>query len=154
MWNAASVMEHIEDGHSYGIFNSVPGSPDSPINPVLHWPALIEKRDKYIVRLNGIYQRLLTNSNVTVINGFGTLTSTPNVVHVRNANGEEREIESKHIVLCPGGSPARGEGEIDGHELAITSDEFWDLKERPDSVGIIGAGYIAVELACTLRKLG
>ena len=34
-----------------------------------------------------------------------------------------------------------------GSELGITSDGFFSLQERPEKVVVVGAGYIAVEMA-------
>ena len=39
-------------------------------------------------------------------------------------------------------------------EFAITSDGFFDLPEMPKRVGVVGAGYIAVELAGVMSELG
>ena len=41
-----------------------------------------------------------------------------------------------------------------GAELGITSDGFFDLARLPRRVGVVGSGYIAVELAGVLRALG
>ena len=43
---------------------------------------------------------------------------------------------------------------IPGAELGITSDEFFELEERPQRVLIAGSGYIAVELAGVFNALG
>jgi glutathione reductase (NADPH) len=44
--------------------------------------------------------------------------------------------------------------EIPGAELGITSDGFFALTEQPKRVAVVGAGYIAVELAGLLNALG
>jgi len=44
--------------------------------------------------------------------------------------------------------------DIPGAELGMTSDGFFELKDLPNSVAVVGAGYIAVELAGLLKALG
>ena len=44
--------------------------------------------------------------------------------------------------------------DVPGAELGITSDDFFELGERPQRVLIAGSGYIAVELAGVFKALG
>jgi len=44
--------------------------------------------------------------------------------------------------------------QIPGHELGLTSDDFFKLTSRPQRVAIAGAGYVAVEFGGALRALG
>lgn len=60
--------------------------------------------------------------------------------------------EGKKILIATGGHPTVPD--IPGAELGITSDDFFELEERPEKVVVVGAGYIAVELACIFRLLG
>lgn len=41
-----------------------------------------------------------------------------------------------------------------GKELCIDSDGFFELEQLPRKVAVVGAGYIAVELAGVLNALG
>ena len=43
--------------------------------------------------------------------------------------------------------------DVPGHEFCITSDEFFDLETQPNKVAVIGAGYIATELAGIFHAL-
>ena len=43
---------------------------------------------------------------------------------------------------------------VPGEEMVIDSDGFFDLEVQPKKVGVIGAGYIAVELAGVFNGLG
>ena len=64
-------------------------------------------------------------------------------------DGSERTVSAPHIVVATGGEPTRPR--IPGADLCITSDGFFDLEEQPKRVAIIGAGYIAVEMAGILH---
>ncbi|RMD10115.1 FAD-dependent oxidoreductase, partial [Klebsiella pneumoniae] len=65
-------------------------------------------------------------------------------------NGEL--VTANHILIATGGEPALPS--IPGAEFGITSDGFFALKELPKKVAVVGAGYIAVELAGVLQQLG
>ena len=110
------------------------------------WATLIANKDREIHRLNGIYRNLLVNSGVTLIEGHAKLTG-PNEVEV---NGQRHT--AKHILIATGGWPQIPE--IPGHELAISSNEAFFLKELPKRVLVVGGGYIAVEFAGIFQGLG
>ena len=57
-----------------------------------------------------------------------------------------------HVLIAVGGTPKKLG--VPGEDFAIDSDGFFDLKEQPKKVAIIGAGYIAVELAGVFHELG
>ena len=59
---------------------------------------------------------------------------------------------AEHIVIAVGGAPCLPD--VPGAELGITSDGFFELDALPRRVAVVGAGYIAVELAGVLNALG
>ena len=133
MFNASHVAETIKEAHQFA-FRGV-----SEKDVDFDWGAMKKYRDRYIGRLNTIYEDGLDKLKVTRVEGFGKLTS-PTTVQVG-----DRVITAKHIVIAVGGAPAPLG--VPGGELAIDSDGFFALEQRPKKVGVIGAGYIAVELA-------
>lgn len=137
MWNAAHMAEAVGDAPDYGFDIK---------NKGFNWSQLKQKRDAYIKRLNGIYDRNLEGSNVTRIHGWGKFKDSKTVV----ADG--KEYTADHILIAVGGTPMVPN--IPGAELGITSDGFFELKQQPKNVLVIGGGYIAVELAGVLRTLG
>lgn len=68
-------------------------------------------------------------------------------------DGSKETIRAKKILLATGGHPNIPKG-IPGSDLGITSDGFFDLEKQPKKVAIVGAGYIAVEMAGMLHALG
>ena len=104
------------------------------------WPALIASKNSELDRLEGIYRSLLGNAGVELIEGRGTVTGPRSV----SVNG--REITAGHLLIATGGWPQIPD--VPGlADHAITSNEALDLPDRPDSVLVYGAGYIAVEFA-------
>ena len=70
--------------------------------------------------------------------------------HTIEVNGEE--YRANHIVIATGAKPVIPN--VEGKELGGTSDDVFAWDELPQSVAILGAGYIAVELAGVLHALG
>jgi len=68
-------------------------------------------------------------------------------------DGSKETIRAKKILLATGGHPNIPKS-IEGAELGITSDGFFDLEKRPEKVALVGAGYIAVEMAGMFHHLG
>ena len=56
-------------------------------------------------------------------------------------------------MIAPGGQPIVP-GNLNGAEHCITSDGFFELEHQPNHAIVVGAGYIAVEMAGVLRGLG
>jgi glutathione reductase (NADPH) len=137
MWNAAHLAHGLRDSAEYGLLLSAEGH---------DWPTLKKKRDEYITRLNGIYERMLASAKVELVRGRGKLLS-PGVVAAAG-----RKLTAPHIVVATGGRPLLPL--IPGAELGITSDGFFELETRPERVAVVGSGYIAVELAGIFSELG
>jgi glutathione reductase (NADPH) len=134
---AAHFHEDFEDARGYGW--SVPEATFS-------WPALIEAKNREIARLEGIYDRLLANSGVTLLRGRARLIDA----HTVEVDGKRHT--AKHILVATGGWPVKPE--IPGAELGITSNEAFELPDMPRRVLMVGGGYIAVEFAGIFRGLG
>ncbi len=107
---------------------------------------LVESRQAYISRIHTSYNNVLAKNNVDVINGFAKFVNA-NTVEV---NGEQ--ITADHILIATGGRPSRPD--IKGAEHGIDSDGVFALNALPKRVAVVGAGYIAVELAGVLNSLG
>ena len=137
MWYTASHAHHFEHAADYGFDVSVNGH---------DWAALKSRRDSYVHRLNGIYENNLDKSGVT------TITGTARFVDAHTVTVEEQHYQADRIVVATGGQPIVPD--IPGAELGITSDNFFELEERPRRVLVAGSGYIAVELAGVFNGLG
>jgi glutathione reductase (NADPH) len=137
MWNASGVALALEDARDYG-FDVKPGGND--------WADLRHKRDAYVLRLNGIYERNLEAKGVAYVRGAARFLNA-NTVEV---NG--KTLSARHMVIATGGRPTLPK--LPGAELAITSDDFFELEARPKRVAVVGSGYIACELAGAFHELG
>ena len=110
------------------------------------WQALIDSKNAEIGRLNGIYTRLLTGSNVEIFEAFARLTGP----HSLDVGG--KTITAERIVIATGGKPTAPE--FPGAEHCIVSDDAFYLPHRPRRIALLGGGYIAVEFAGIFRGVG
>ncbi|MEN3159226.1 glutathione-disulfide reductase [Alkalimonas sp. NCh-2] len=137
MWYGAHIAEAIKYSPAYGFDLQQQG---------FDWATLVRNREAYIERIHGAYQRGFASNGVDLIEGFATFVDK-NTVEV---NGER--ITADHITIAVGGRPSRPD--IPGAELGIDSDGFFALTEQPKKAVVVGAGYIAVEIAGVLHALG
>ena len=118
------------------------------------WKFIKDARDNYVVRLNGIYGRNLENSKVASIVGTASFSDDGKSVQVLpEVGGEPVTYTADHILIATGGYPLFPQGE-GIRENCISSDGFFALEDLPKKVVVVGAGYIAVELAGVLNSLG
>ncbi|KOS23461.1 Glutathione reductase [Escovopsis weberi] len=143
-YNAAAVAEAIHDAKAYG-FSVEHTAP-------FDWSSFKAKRDAYVKRLNGIYERNLTNDKVEYLHGWGRLLSR-NQAEVTLDDGSTVLVNAKKILVAVGGRPS-SPPPVPGAELGINSDGFFDIATQPKRVAIVGAGYIAVEFAGMFNALG
>ena len=138
MWYGAQIAEAIQDyGPDYGFTSD---------NQQFDFRTLRKNREAYIDRARHSYHNSFTRNGVEVIEGRAKFIDR----HTVEVNGEI--IQAKHIVIATGAHPHIPA--IPGAELGETSDDVFAWEELPQSVAILGAGYIAVELAGLLHALG
>jgi len=112
------------------------------------WPTLVAAKEKEISRLEHAYVSNLEKPGVEVIRDRAIVTGPNSVKLVSGA----RELTAKYLLIATGARPFIPN--IPGAELAITSNEAFDLPALPHSILIEGGGYIAVEFATIFAGLG
>jgi len=142
-WNASDLAERIHDAKDYGF--SIQHTAE------FNWPYFKKKRDAYVHRLNGIYERNLVNDGVEYIKGRASFAG-PNQVDVIDGSGNVISYTADKILIATGGRPFFPK--LPGAEYGISSDGFFELEQQPKRVALVGAGYIGVELAGMFASLG
>lgn len=137
-WYASKVNDAI---NKYG-----PGYGFEANNVKFDYKKFLEARDGYVSRSRASYNSRFETNGIDVIQGFGRFISD-NEIKVNN-----QIIKADNFMIATGARPYLPD--IKGIELVDTSDTFFDWKELPKSVVIVGAGYIGVELAGVLNGLG
>jgi glutathione reductase (NADPH) len=110
------------------------------------WNTLRDNVAAELKRLDGIYTKLMVDNGVTVLNGWAQFTGP----HTISVNG--KAYSGKYILIATGGHPRALD--VPGGDLAMTSDDMFTLPALPDSLAVIGGGYIGLELATILHGLG
>ena len=137
MWWAAELAGAQRLAVEIG-FDSSPGA--------LDWPAFIARRQAYVDRARHAYARRLEEYGVCVVPAYAHFVDA----HTLVADGVRHH--APHVAIATGSRPRQLD--LPGVALGIDSDGFFALRECPRRVGIIGGGYIAVELAGMLHALG
>jgi glutathione reductase (NADPH) len=146
MWHAADLADKIRHTAGYR-FEGVG-------QPKFDWAAFKPQRDAYIKKLRGVYETNWDREKIDLLNGHATILS-PTELQISRPGEEPYTINTDHICVAVGGHPTTpSEQEIPGASLGITSDGFFDLEDQPKRVVVVGAGYIAVELAGIFNTLG
>ncbi len=136
-WLAATTAETMRNAGGYGF--QVPSFKHD-------FKALRDARDRYITYLNSRYAEVLENNGVKLIRGRARFVDAHTLV------AGDQQIHAENILIATGAHtrPLR----IPGGDLALDSNDFFKLDQRPQRVCLIGAGYIAVEFAGIFRALG
>jgi glutathione reductase (NADPH) len=146
MFNASTVHETLHQAKEFGFA--------VPEGVTFDWGKIKLYRDRYIKRLNGIYEGGLQKLNIDRIAGIGSFESA-NTIVVTDDSAEgtaPRKITAEHVLIAVGGAPNKLG--VPGEEFCIDSDGFFELEQQPKKVAVLGAGYIAVELAGVFHGLG
>ena len=97
-------------------------------------------------RLEHVYRQLLAGSKVELIEGRAVLDGP------RRVRVGERVLQARHVLIATGAATVRDS--IPGIADCPTSDDLLDLQALPPQAAVIGSGYIALEFASILARLG
>lgn len=150
MWAASEAAKHIREAKSYGF------DVDASLANTFDWAGFKVKRDAYIKRLNGIYERNLEKEGVVYVAGWGSFVDANTVEVALNEpidGAKTKRYTADKILIATGGAP-KIPSHIPGAEYGITSDGFFELETQPKKVAVVGAGYIGVELSGVFNGLG
>lgn len=135
---ASEYAGMVDDAQAYG-WDVKPGDFD--------WDAFRGKLYAELDRLENVYRGILKNNGVETFDSRAKLADAHTV---ELADGTRKT--AKHILLAMGGRPVMPG--IPGDEFGITSNDIFHLEKLPESILIVGGGYIASEFAGILNGLG
>lgn len=142
--HAAEVNRTVGHSAEYGI------NLGSGAQVTTDWPAVNKRKTGIVNNLRTGLGGLLKRRKVTVVNGFGTLTSSGAI----SVNGQT--LSGKSVIICAGSEPRSLPGlEIDGERI-VTSDHATNdgAAKLPERVAVIGGGVIGSEFASTYTDFG
>ncbi len=110
------------------------------------WSTLRDNKTKEILRLNGIYEGLLKNSDVEIFSSRAQFHDH----HTLTVAGNR--VTAEKILIATGSTPFVPP--VSGSNLVMTSDDMFYLDQLPERIIVVGGGYIAVEFAGIMNGLG
>jgi dihydrolipoamide dehydrogenase len=116
--------------------------------------AAMQKRRASVVKtMTGGITALFKANGVVGIQGHGRLLPG-NKVLVTAADGTEKTLEAKHVVLASGSVPVRLKNVPHDGKYIVDSWNALEFDAVPARLGVIGAGVIGLELGSVWRRLG
>jgi dihydrolipoamide dehydrogenase len=143
--SATDVAHRAGDAEHMGVF----------ANPAVDVEAMMEWKDGVVTRLTKGVESLCKNAGVELIDGVATFTgeNEARVAHSGEGQGSET-IAFEHAIVATGSRPVTVPGfEFDGEHI-LSSRDALALESVPESLLVVGAGYIGMELSTVYQKLG
>ena len=120
----------------------------------LDLPAMMARKDQVVQDLTENVRRLLEGNKVDIIHGTAGLAGADRVAVKLNSDGSRRELEAKAILLATGGQSQSIPGiEFDNQDI-VSSTQALKFDAVPKHLGIVGGGYIGLELGSVWLRLG
>jgi len=123
--------------------------------PKLDIDALRARKDKVISALTSGLAQLARRRNVTLIRGTARFTgSTTLEVASVEPGGASQTITFEHCILASGSRPSRIPAFDIGSPRVMDSTGALELADVPDSLLVVGGGYIGLEMGTVYAELG
>jgi dihydrolipoamide dehydrogenase len=127
-------------------------------NVRLDLKAMMSRKNKVVEELTQNLRQLLERSKIEIIHGTARVEA-PDRVHVTRdektgAKDRELDLTARYILLATGSEPNSLPGlDFDGRHI-ISSTQALEFDTVPDRLGIVGAGYVGLELGSVWQRLG
>ncbi len=114
---------------------------------------MMARKEKVVTDLTDQVGKLLENNKIDIVHGTARLDG-PHAVAVGTADGEEKKLTAKNILLATGSAPMAVPGlAFDGRTI-VDSTGALSFDAVPEHLVIVGGGYIGLELGSVWRRLG
>jgi dihydrolipoamide dehydrogenase len=145
MISATDIAHDAGDAEHMGIY----------ADPAVDLQGMVEWKDGVVDQLTGGVEKLCKAAGVNLVSGRAEFAGEDRARIVHGGEGQGAEtIEFEHAVVATGSRPIEVPGfEFDG-EHVLSSREALDLDSVPESMVVVGAGYIGMELSTVYQKLG
>ena len=116
-------------------------------------PAMMKRKNDIVAKLTGGIGGLFAANKVTPIAGRGKVLADSKV-QITNIEGKKEIIESKNIIIASGSSPIEIDSAIFNDTNILDSTGALEIDKVPETLGVIGAGVIGLELGSVWARLG
>lgn len=139
----ASVKEQTELAGEFGLsFSDV----KVELDKVRAW------KESVVKKLTGGVGQLAKSHKVNFLRGFARLKDK-NTLEFVPADGEKTEIPFDSLIIATGASPRELEN-IPFDDIIMNAEKALELKDVPEKLLVIGAGYIGLEMSIIYEALG
>ncbi|BBO76367.1 dihydrolipoyl dehydrogenase [Desulfosarcina widdelii] len=115
--------------------------------------AMLARKDKVVEELTENVRKLLEGNNIEIVQGTATINA-PGTIEVDTGKKKKTTLAAKNILLATGSAPIEVKGlEFDGKHI-VSSTEALSFDTVPKHLGIVGGGYIGLELGSVWNRLG
>jgi dihydrolipoamide dehydrogenase len=124
-------------------------------DPAVDMAGMVGWKDGIVDQLTGGVEKLCKANGVNLIEGRAEFAdeNTARVVHGGDGQGSE-SVEFEHAIIATGSRPMEIPGFEYDNDPILDSKQALALETIPESLAIVGAGYIGMELAGVFAKLG
>jgi dihydrolipoamide dehydrogenase len=136
LWHTASTALRLENAAEIGLRVGEVG---------VDWPALAKRRDKILETLRGGIKGLLSGNKVELVEAEAAFAD-PHTLQLKGADGRD-SLTAARIFIATGSQPVELKNAPFDHKAIIDSSDAVSADDLPDSVLIIGGGYIGLEFA-------
>ncbi|AHG02603.1 dihydrolipoamide dehydrogenase [Halobacterium sp. DL1] len=145
MITATDVAHDAGDAEEMGVY----ADPEVDVGEMVEW------KDSVVDQLTGGVEKLCKANGVNLIEGRAEFAGNDKLRVVHGGDGQGSEtITYEHCIVATGSKPIEVPGfEFDG-EHVIDSRQALAMEEYPESMVVVGAGYIGMEISTVLAKLG
>lgn len=137
LYQCAAVMRTVQQAEQYGI---------GACEPSADWQGVLAWKWHSEVSYAGDQRGILDDAGAKVIEGAARFIE-PNVLQV-----DDTRLTADHFVIATGSEPILPD--IPGIELADTSDQLLRIDDVPESLAIVGSGYVGMEMAGIFASFG
>lgn len=117
-------------------------------------PTMIARKDGVVKQLTGGVAQLLKLNKVAFYHGKGTLAAGRKVTVDPADGGDAVQIEADNVILASGSVPIGIPNVEFDSEYIIDNVGALDMQSVPETMGVIGAGVIGLELGSVWNRLG
>ncbi len=141
------LIQVAEDFHRKSIFEreGIDGAEELSIDIPAAMEHVQDLRDVFVDRTLGVTDEL---DETHLIDGYAKFVSNDTV----EVNGEQ--IKAKSIIIATGSTPVIPSAWQDFADDVVTTDEFFELEDLPESMAVIGLGSIGLEIGQSLHRMG
>lgn len=124
--------------------------------PKIALDRLRARKEKVLDTLSGGLAQLAKQRKVEVIHGQGVFIDSQNLRIVGETDGQRREdrLLFEHCILATGSSPTKIPAFDLPTDRVMDSTGALELKDIPDSLLVVGGGYIGLEMGSVYAALG